>query len=68
MVVEGENSPDFTLDADDGKQVTLKDYLGEKVVLCSYLTDNTPGCTNEAVELGMLLKNPTSIMSECYFW
>jgi peroxiredoxin Q/BCP len=68
MVVEGENSPDFTLDADYGKQVSLKDYLGEKVVLCFYLTDHTSCYTNEAVEFGMLLKNPTSIRLECYFW
>jgi peroxiredoxin Q/BCP len=50
MVVEGEKAPEFTLKADDGSQVSLKDYLGKKVVLYFYPKDNTPGCTTEAVE------------------
>ena len=50
MVVEGERAPGFTLEADDGREVSLKDYLGEKVVLYFYPKDNTPGCTTEAVE------------------
>ena len=50
MVVEGERAPGFTLEADDGRQVSLKDYLGKKVVLYFYPKDNTPGCTTEAVE------------------
>jgi thioredoxin-dependent peroxiredoxin len=50
MVVEGEEAPDFTLEADNGSQVSLKDYLGKKLVLYFYPKDNTPGCTTEAVE------------------
>ena len=50
MIVEGKKAPDFTLDADDGKQVSLRDYIGKKVVLYFYPKDNTPGCTREAVE------------------
>jgi peroxiredoxin Q/BCP len=50
MVIEGEKAPEFTLEADDGKQVSLKDYLGKKVVLYFYPKDNTPGCTTEATE------------------
>jgi peroxiredoxin Q/BCP len=50
LVVEGEEAPDFTLEADDGRQVSLKDYLGKKVVLYFYPKDGTPGCTLEAVE------------------
>jgi len=50
MVVEGEKAPGFTLEADDGRQVSLKDYLGKKVVLYFYPKDNTPGCTTEAIE------------------
>jgi peroxiredoxin Q/BCP len=50
MVVEGEMALGFTLEADDGSQVSLKDYLGRKVVLYFYPKDNTPGCTTEAVE------------------
>jgi peroxiredoxin Q/BCP len=50
MVVEGEKAPEFTLEAHDGRQVSLKDFLGKKVVLYFYPKDNTPGCTTEAVE------------------
>jgi len=50
MVVEGEKALGFTLEADDGSQVSLKDFLGKKVVLYFYPKDNTPGCTTEAVE------------------
>jgi peroxiredoxin Q/BCP len=56
MVVEGEKAPEFTLKADDGSQVSLKDYLGKKVVLYFYPKDNTPGCTTEAVEFRDLAK------------
>ena len=44
MVVEGEKAPEFTLEADDGRQVSLKNYLGKKLVLYFYPKDNTPGC------------------------
>jgi len=50
MVVEGQKAPGFTLETDDGSKVSLKDYLGKKVVLYFYPKDNTPGCTTEAVE------------------
>jgi len=50
MVVEGEEAPGFTLEADDGRQVSLKDFLGKKLVLYFYPKDNTLGCTTEAVE------------------
>jgi peroxiredoxin Q/BCP len=32
----------------NGKEVTLKDYLGEPLVIYFYPEDNTPGCTKEA--------------------
>jgi peroxiredoxin Q/BCP len=47
MVNEDEKAPDFTLQADDGKEVSLKDYRGKKVVLYFYPKDGTPGCTKE---------------------
>jgi peroxiredoxin Q/BCP len=50
LVVEGEGAPGFTLEADDGRQVSLKDYIGKKVVLYFYPKDGTKGCTLEAVE------------------
>ena len=41
-------APDFTLKNKDGKEVTLSDFLGKKVVLYFYPKDNTPGCTRQA--------------------
>ncbi len=50
MVTEGDQAPDFTLQGDDGNEVSLSDYRGQKVVLYFYPKDGTPGCTREAVE------------------
>ena len=47
-VEEGETAPDFTLPADDGRQVKLSDLRGKPVVLYFYPQDDTPGCTKEA--------------------
>ena len=43
----GKKVPDFKLDATGGKQVSLADFKGSKVVLYFYPRDNTPGCTRE---------------------
>jgi len=48
MVLVGENAPDFTLPADDGRPVSLNGFRGKKVVLYFYPKDDTPGCTKEA--------------------
>jgi peroxiredoxin Q/BCP len=50
LVAVGEEAPDFTLETDEGKQVSLKDYRGKFVVLYFYPKDGTPGCTTEALE------------------
>ncbi len=39
---------DFTLLDENGKEVSLHDFLGKKVVLYFYPKDDTPGCTKEA--------------------
>ncbi|MEM9617197.1 MAG: thioredoxin-dependent thiol peroxidase [Pseudomonadota bacterium] len=46
---EGAKAPAFSLDADDGSKVALKDLKGKKVVLYFYPKDDTPGCTKEAI-------------------
>jgi peroxiredoxin Q/BCP len=50
MVDVGERAPEFTLQADDGRQVSLSDHKGKSVVLYFYPKDGTPGCTTEAKE------------------
>jgi thioredoxin-dependent peroxiredoxin len=48
MVEVGKKAPAITLLNQDGKKISLKDYLGKKVVLYFYPKDNTSGCTKEA--------------------
>jgi peroxiredoxin len=50
MANVGEVAPDFTLQSDQNKQVSLKDFRGKKVVLYFYPKDMTSGCTTEALE------------------
>lgn len=56
MVNVGEPAPEFTLQADDGRDVSLSDYRGKKVVLYFYPKDGTPGCTTEAKEFSDTMK------------
>ncbi len=48
MLQAGDPAPDFTMDADKGGSVTLKDLSGKTVVLYFYPKDDTPGCTKES--------------------
>lgn len=48
MLNVGDPAPDFTLTADDGRQVSLSDFRGQKVVLYFYPKADTPGCTRQA--------------------
>jgi peroxiredoxin Q/BCP len=44
----GSGAPDFTLNSQDGKSISLHDYKGKWVVLYFYPKDMTSGCTIEA--------------------
>ena len=48
MLEVGTIAPDFTLQDQDGKDRTLSEFRGKKVILYFYPKDNTPGCTKEA--------------------
>jgi peroxiredoxin Q/BCP len=56
LVSEGDNAPDFTLQTDDGRRVSLSDFRGRRVVLYFYPKDGTSGCTREAQEFRDLIK------------
>ena len=51
MLAEGTKAPLFTLADQDGSNVNLSDFRGQKVVLYFYPKDNTPGCTKEACSI-----------------
>jgi peroxiredoxin Q/BCP len=44
----GAKAPNFDTTDQDGKNVSLSDYKGKKVILYFYPKDDTPGCTKEA--------------------
>lgn len=46
----GEKAPDFTLRSDEGREVSIRDLRGKKIVLYFYPKDGTSGCTQEAIE------------------
>jgi thioredoxin-dependent peroxiredoxin len=48
MPTPGSAAPDFSLNSEDGNQVSLNDYRGKWVVLYFYPKDFTSGCTIEA--------------------
>lgn len=48
---EGDKAPHFEGIDQQGKNISLKDFEGSKVILFFYPKDNTPGCTAEACNL-----------------
>ncbi|MBK1971778.1 thioredoxin-dependent thiol peroxidase [Campylobacter sp. TTU_617] len=46
----GDIAPTFELLNQDGIKISLKDFIGKKVILYFYPKDNTPGCTIEACD------------------
>ena len=53
----GAKVPDLRLPASGGRDVSLKDYKGKKLVVYFYPRDNTPGCTLEGQEFTALYKD-----------
>lgn len=48
---EGEKAPYFKGQNQDGKEITLDDFKGKRLILYFYPKDNTSGCTAEACSL-----------------
>ena len=46
----GDTAPAFSLPDADGKQVSLADHLGRKVIVYFYPAALTPGCTKQACD------------------
>ena len=54
MLSEGTKAPAFTLPDQNGKNHSLEDYRGQKVILYFYPKDMTAGCTKQACAFGEL--------------
>ena len=54
MLEVGMKAPEFSLLNQDGKEVSLSDFKGKKVVLYFYPKDNTAGCTKQACGFAQL--------------
>ena len=48
MLKVGDKAPDFKLKDEAGREISLSDFRGRKVVIYFYPKDDTPGCTKEA--------------------
>lgn len=48
---KGDQAPEFTGKDQNGNEISLSDYKGDKLVLYFYPKDDTPGCTKEACNL-----------------
>jgi peroxiredoxin Q/BCP len=46
----GQAAPAFTLPDQDGREVSLSDFAGTKVIMYFYPAASTPGCTKEACD------------------
>ena len=51
ILTEGDKAPAFTSKDQNGKDISLSDYKGKKVILYFYPEDDTPTCTTEACNL-----------------
>ena len=78
-LAEGNQAPDFTLEADDGSRFRLADHKGSKIVVYFYPKDDTQGCTIEAIDFTKAAPafakagtkvvgiSPDSVASHCKF-
>jgi peroxiredoxin Q/BCP len=48
MLQTGDKAPEFTLTADDGREVSVSDFRDRRLVLYFYPKADTPGCTKQA--------------------
>ena len=56
MLESGQQAPQFTCPNQDGEDVSLSQFAGEKnVILYFYPKDDTPGCTTEALDFTALI-------------
>ena len=50
QLAQGDTAPAFTLPDADGREISLSDFAGRKVVVYFYPAAMTPGCTTQAID------------------
>jgi peroxiredoxin Q/BCP len=58
-LAEGGKAPAFKLPDQDGDDISLADFAGQKLVLYFYPKADTPGCTQEAMDFSKLANSFT---------
>ncbi len=61
MLKTGDTIPDIPVLDEDGNSVSLKDFAGQKLIVYFYPKDDTPGCTNEAINFESARKELTDL-------
>ena len=64
MLTENVKAPDFSLSDKDGKEYSLADFKGKKLILYFYPKDNTPGCSRQAAAFGAAYEEIKSLGAE----
>ena len=59
-LADGDAAPAFTLPDADGKDVSLADFAGQRVILYFYPAAMTPGCTTQAVDFTAAMADLTA--------
>jgi thioredoxin-dependent peroxiredoxin len=57
----GQTAPEFSISNQEGKQISLKDFKGQWIILYFYPKDDTPGCTTEAKDFTDLSEEFTEL-------
>jgi peroxiredoxin Q/BCP len=67
MLKIGSKAPGFTTQDQNGKTVSLSDFLGETIALVFYPKDNTPTCTEQLCNLrdnyNLIKKNKITLLA-----
>jgi thioredoxin-dependent peroxiredoxin len=59
-LADGDAAPAFTLPDADGKDVSLADFAGQRVIVYFYPAALTPGCTTQAVDFTAAMTDLTA--------
>ena len=59
-LADGDAAPAFTLPDADGKDVSLADFAGQRVIVYFYPAAMTPGCTTQAVDFTAAMADLTA--------